>query len=123
MRRQTPWAACSNILILLGTKASWQIGYPRPSQTQRIFSRDWKGSMDTLLIKIFATALTFSQVVSSPDTLKTRFDPTQNRQQVIDLLRAGCGQVRKAFDVETINLDDLITTAMEDPEAAAREHA
>ena len=75
--------------------------------------------MDTLLIKIFATALTFSQVVSSPDTLKTHFDPTQNRQQAIDLLRAGCDQLRKAFDVETVNLDDLITTAMEDPEAVA----
>ena len=75
--------------------------------------------MDTLLIKIFATALTFSQVVSSPDTLKTHFDPVQDRQQVIELLRAGCSQVRKAFDVETVNLDDLISTAMEDPEAVA----
>src|SRR6516164_305652 len=79
--------------------------------------------MDTLLIKIFATALTFSQIVSAPDAPKTRFDPMQNRQQVIGLLRAGCEQVRKAFDVETVNLDDLITTAMEDPEAAAGEHA
>jgi hypothetical protein len=79
--------------------------------------------MDTLLIKIFATALTFSQVVSVPDAPKTRFDPMRNRQQVIDLLRAGCEQVRKAFDVETVNLDDLIATAMEDAEAAAAEHA
>ena len=79
--------------------------------------------MDTLLVKIFAIALTFSQVVSAPDALKTHFDPIQNRQQASDLLRTGCEQVRKAFDVETINLDDLITTAMEDPEAAAGEHA
>ena len=79
--------------------------------------------MDTLLVKIFATALTFSQVVASPDAMMTRFDSAQDRQQVIELLRAGCSQVRKAFDVETINLDDLITTAMEDPEAAAGEHA
>ena len=79
--------------------------------------------MDTLLVKIFATALTFSQVVSTPDTLKTHFDPTQDRRQVIDLLRAGCEQVRKDFDVESINLDDLIATAMEDPEATAGEHA
>src|SRR6516225_2836886 len=79
--------------------------------------------MDTLLVKIFATALTFSQVVSAPDALKTHFDPIQNRQQAIDLLRAGCEQVRKAFDVETVNLDDLITTAMEDPDAVAGEHA
>src|SRR6516164_932992 len=75
--------------------------------------------MDTLLVKIYATALTFSQVVASPDAMMTRFDPVQDRQQVIELLRAGCSQVRKAFDVETVNLDDLITTAMEDPEAVA----
>ena len=43
--------------------------------------------MDTLLVKIFATALTFSQVATAPDAVKTRFDPTQDRQQVIDLLR------------------------------------
>src|SRR6516162_10171169 len=78
--------------------------------------------MDTLLIKIFVTALTFSQTVAVPDGPKTHLDPVQNRQQVIDLLRAGCEQVRKAFDVETVNLDDLITTAMEDPDAAAGEH-
>ena len=79
--------------------------------------------MDTLLIKIFATALTFSQVVASPDAMMTRFDPIQDRQQVIGLLRTGCEQVRKAFDVETVNLDDLISTAMEDPEAVAGGHA
>jgi 1A family penicillin-binding protein len=79
--------------------------------------------MDTLLVKIFATALTFSQVVSTPDALKTHFDPTEDRQRVMDLLRAGCEQVRKDLDVESINLDDLIATAMEDPEATAGEHA
>ena len=46
--------------------------------------------MDTLPVKIFATALTFSQVISTPDALKTHFDPLQNGQEVADLLRAGC---------------------------------
>ena len=35
------------------------------------------------------------------------------------LLRDGCAQMRKAFDIEAINLDDLIATAMEDPQAIA----
>ena len=79
--------------------------------------------MDTLLIKIFAAALTFSHVATAPDALRTHFDPDSDRQQVTDLLRGGCAQVRKAFDVESINLDDLIATAMEDPEAVAGERA
>jgi penicillin-binding protein 1A len=70
--------------------------------------------MDALLLKIFATALTFSQVATAPDTLKTHFDPEKDRQQVTDLLRAGCEHVRQSFDLESINLDDLIATAMED---------
>lgn len=79
--------------------------------------------MDTLLVKIFATALTFSQVATAPDRLKTEFDPISDRQQVIDLLRAGCAQMRKAFDIEDLNVDDLIATAMDDPEALAGGHA
>jgi penicillin-binding protein 1A len=75
--------------------------------------------MDTLLIKIFATALTFSQVATAPDRVKTEFDPIQDRQQVVSLLRAGCAQMKKAFDIENLNVDDLIATAMDDPEAVA----
>ena len=37
------------------------------------------------------------------------------------LLRAGCTHMRKAFDIEDINLDDLIATAMDDPQAIAGE--
>jgi len=73
--------------------------------------------MDTLLVKIFATALTFSQVATAPDAVKTQFDPAQDVPQVVSLLRAGCAQMRKAFDVEDLNIDDLIATAMDDPEA------
>src|SRR5215471_18441573 len=75
--------------------------------------------MDTLLIKIFATALTFSQVATAPDRVKTEFDPIQDRQQVVGLLRAGCAQMKKAFDIENLNVDDLIATAMDDPDAVA----
>jgi penicillin-binding protein 1A len=75
--------------------------------------------MDTLLIKIFATALTFSQVATAPDAVKTQFDPVADAPAVIALLRAGCAQMRKAFDVEDINIDDLIATAMDDPDIIA----
>src|SRR5438876_1675694 len=79
--------------------------------------------MDILLVKILATALTFSQVATSPDAVKTQFDPTQDRQQVVSILRAGCAHMRKAFDIEALNVDDLIATAMDDPEAIAGGHA
>jgi penicillin-binding protein 1A len=79
--------------------------------------------MDTLLIKIFATALAFSQVATVPDRVKTEFDPIQDRQQVVSLLRGGCAQMRKAFDIEDLNVDDLIATAMDDPDAVAGGHA
>jgi penicillin-binding protein 1A len=74
--------------------------------------------MDAILVKIFAVALTFSQVATGPEP-KTSFDPIADQKVVIDLLRAGCQQVRRAFDVEALNLDDLIATAMDDPEAIA----
>src|SRR3954462_8936924 len=73
--------------------------------------------MDTLLIKIFATALTLGQVLTAPEAVKTQFDRTADQQQVVSLLRAGCTHMRKAFDVEDINIDDLLATAMEDKDA------
>ena len=79
--------------------------------------------MDILLTKIFATALAFSQVATAPDRLKTEFDPIQDRQQVVGLLRAGCAQMRKAFDIEDLNVDDLIATAMDDPDTVSGGHA
>jgi penicillin-binding protein 1A len=72
--------------------------------------------MDALLVKIFATALTLSQVTTAPDTVKTEFDRVQDQGQVVALLQAGCAHMRKAFDIEDLNLDDLIATAMEDPQ-------
>ena len=75
--------------------------------------------MNAVLIKIFATALTLSQVTTKPDAIKTHFDPVADRDAVVQLLRDGCAHMRKAFDIEDINLDSLITTAMEDPKAVA----
>ncbi len=37
----------------------------------------------------------------------------------MQILKDGCAHMRKAFDIEDINLDDLIATAMEDPQAVA----
>jgi penicillin-binding protein 1A len=74
--------------------------------------------MDAVLVKIFAVALTFSQIATETEP-RTSFDPTADQQHVIDLLRAGCDRMKRAFDVEAINIDDLIATAMDDPEAAS----
>ena len=77
--------------------------------------------MESLLVKIFATALALSQVTTAPDAVKTTFDRERDQQQVAQLLRAGCTHMRKAFDIEDINLDELIATAMDDPQAIAGE--
>ncbi|KQP80240.1 transglycosylase domain-containing protein [Methylobacterium sp. Leaf117] len=79
--------------------------------------------MNIILIKLFATALTLSQVTTRPDAVKTQFDPVADKAQVVQILRDGCAHMRKAFDIEDINLDELISTAMEDPSAVAGESA
>ena len=73
--------------------------------------------METLLVKIFATALALSQVTTTPDAVKTQFDRVRDQEQVAQLLHAGCTHMRKAFDIEDINLEELIATAMDDPQA------
>ena len=74
-------------------------------------------AMETLLVKIFATALALSEVTTQPQAVKTHFDPVQDRAQVVQILRDGCAHMRQAFDIESINLDDLISTALNDPKA------
>src|SRR5262249_45764341 len=69
-----------------------------------------------------ATALALSQVTTTPDAVKTRFERAQDQEQVAQLLRAGCTHMRKAFDIEDINLEELIATAMDDPQAVAGEN-
>src|SRR5262249_14954967 len=54
---------------------------------------------------------------TQPQPLKTHFDPVQDRAQVVQILRDGCAHMRQAFDIESINLDDLIATALNDPKA------
>ncbi|SCZ14401.1 penicillin-binding protein 1A [Microvirga guangxiensis] len=73
--------------------------------------------MSAILIKIFATALTLSQVLVDPEAVKTSFDPAHDKEEVAEILKSGCTHMRRAFDIEDINLDDLITTAMDDPQA------
>src|SRR5215212_11766799 len=75
--------------------------------------------MNAILIKLFATALTLSQVTTRPDAVKTQFDAVADRAEVTKILRDGCAHMRKAFDIEDLNLDELIATAMDDPQAVA----
>src|SRR5262245_35068435 len=77
--------------------------------------------MDAVLVKIFATALTFSQVVSEPEP-KTHFDPIADQARVVSLLRSGCRHLWRAFDLESVNVDDLVATAMDDQDALAQGH-
>jgi penicillin-binding protein 1A len=74
-----------------------------------------------ILAKIFATALVLSQVITQPDAVQPAFDPSRDRDEVMRLLRAGCAQIRKTFDIEEINLDELIAATMDDPQAMTGE--
>ena len=78
--------------------------------------------METLLVKIFATALALSQVTTAPDAVKTQFDRARDQEQVAQLLRAGCTHMRKAFGIEDINLDEFIATALDDPQVISNEN-
>jgi len=75
--------------------------------------------MDTLLAKIFATALTLSQVTNTPDAVRTKFDRIADKDTVVSLLRNECTHMRKVFEIEDLNLDDLIATVLEDPDSIA----
>src|SRR5450755_1088592 len=77
--------------------------------------------MDMILIKILAAFLALSQVTTRPDAIKTQFDPARDGAEVVQVMRDGCRHFRKAFDVESIDLDDLIKTAMDDPNAFSAE--
>jgi len=73
--------------------------------------------MDTILVKLFAAALALSEVTTQPQAVKTHFDPVQDQNEVVQILRNGCEHMKQAFDIESINLDDLISTALNDPSA------
>jgi penicillin-binding protein 1A len=74
--------------------------------------------MDMILAKILAVVLALSQISTRPDTVKTHFAPS-DRAEVVALLRAGCAHVRKVFEIEDLQLDDLVETAMSDPGSLA----
>jgi membrane carboxypeptidase/penicillin-binding protein len=73
--------------------------------------------MEALLVKIFATALALSQVMTTPSDVKTEFERQRDQPQVEKILHAGCVHMVQAFELEDINIDDLIATAMDDPQA------
>jgi membrane carboxypeptidase/penicillin-binding protein len=75
--------------------------------------------MDSILVKLFAAALALSEVTTAPQAVKTQFDPVQDQAEVVQILRNGCAHMKQAFDIESINLDDLISTALNDPSAAS----
>src|SRR3954471_5855988 len=79
--------------------------------------------MEALLVKVFATALALSLVMTRPDAVKTQFDPVTDKAEVLAVLGAGCDAVKKSFDIENIDLDGLIDTVMVDKQAAAGEIA
>ena len=78
--------------------------------------------MEALLIKILATALALSQAMVNPNAIKTEFSRDRDQQQVAEILQAGCTHMIQDFQIENINLDDLIDTAMEDPRAPGDEN-
>src|SRR5580704_7022398 len=77
--------------------------------------------MDMFLIKILAAFLALSQVTTRPDDINTRFDPVADAPAVTQIMRDGCAHMRKAFDIESIDIDDLIKTAMDDPSSVSTE--
>ena len=56
--------------------------------------------MDLILVKIFATALALSEVMTQPQAVKTHFDAVADQDKVVQTLRAGCAHMRRAFDIE-----------------------
>ncbi len=77
--------------------------------------------MNLILVKMFATALALGQVTTRPDSVRTHFDPSADQPEVVQILKDGCAHMRKAFDIEDLKLDDLIETALADPQAIAGE--
>ena len=79
--------------------------------------------MESILVKIFATGLALSQVTTTPDQIKTEFDKDRDQAEVAELLHRGCNQMLKVFDLENINFDELLTIALDDPQAIGENKA
>lgn len=71
-----------------------------------------------VLIKIVAMALTISQVFTRPPAeIQRRFDPAKDQERVSQLLLDGCAYIKKEFELEDLNLDELVETALDDRSA------
>jgi penicillin-binding protein 1A len=79
--------------------------------------------MDTFLVKVFATALTLSQVTTTPEKVHTVFDRVADQANVVSLLRDGCIHIRQVFEIEDVDLEDLLATAMQDVDLIASGNA
>src|SRR5262249_23638828 len=62
-----------------------------------------------------------SQAAVDPHAVKSHFDRDRDQLEVVTLLQAGCSHMMKAFEIENLNVDGLIDTAMNDPDAAGGE--
>src|SRR5205085_12519276 len=95
-----------------GTPAGYSLKQPRCARPVRRRTREVRtrsaapsnpDRMNAILIKLFATALTLSQVTTRPDAVRTAFEPG-DKGEVVRILRDGCAHMRKAFDIEDLNL-------------------
>ena len=79
--------------------------------------------MESLLNQKYSpTALALSQVTTAPDTVKTQFDRGRDQEEVARLLNAGSVAYAQGGRRVDINLDDLIATALDDPQAMSSEN-
>ena len=104
--------------------SSWRTGLYTTTKTitpETHGGRTGLHAMNLILVKMFATALALAQVTTRPDSLKTEFDPVNDQAAVVQILKDGCAHMRKAFDIEDLNLDSLIETAMSDPQTVTGE--
>jgi len=51
--------------------------------------------MDMILVKLFATALALSEVMTQPQAVKTQFDPVKDQDAVVQTLRDGCAHMSR----------------------------
>jgi penicillin-binding protein 1A len=66
--------------------------------------------MDTILVKILRP-----RSAKSYERLAVKTHSVAHRNQVLKILRAGFVNLKQAFDIESINIDDLTATALDDP--------
>ena len=74
-------------------------------------------AMDTILVKIFATALALSEVTTQPQAVKTHFDPAQDQARWCRFCATAAPIcARRSISNPSISTS-LIATALDDPKA------